>query len=242
MVCAIPVCAAQMLVPVGEVIGLELQGNTITVSAFDQSLPAGQAAGLKIGDEILTIDGHPIGSAADIRRALNRSDGDVDLVVNRDGRETAVRVEPAVTPEGPRLGVYLRQGVTGIGTVTFFDPATGAFGTLGHGVNDQEGNLFSMTAGNVYPAGVMAIDRGRAGKPGQLRGNLRNDRLLGTISKNTVQGVFGTIHGSFDGEAIPVGEADCVTTGPAAIRSTIDGSGPRCCQAIRFIPSIVSLL
>ena len=227
MVCAIPVCAAQMLVPVGEVIGLELRGNTVTVSAFDQSLPAAQDAGLKIGDEILTIDGHTIDSAADIRHALNRSDGDVDLVVSRDGRETALRIEPAVTPDGPRLGVLLRQGVTGIGTVTFYDPATNTFGTLGHGVNDPGGNLFSMTAGNVYPAAVFAIDRGQAGKPGQLRGSLQNDRLLGTISKNTVQGVFGTIHGKFEGEAIPLGESDCVATGPAVIRSTVDGSGPR---------------
>ena len=45
MACAVPVCAAQTLVPVGEVIGLELQGDTVTVSAFDRSLPAGQEAG-----------------------------------------------------------------------------------------------------------------------------------------------------------------------------------------------------
>ena len=130
MVFAVPVSAAQTLIPVGEVVGLELRGEAVTVSAFDQSLPAGQAAGLKIGDEILTIDGHTIDSAADIRHALNRSDGDVDVVVSRNGEETTLRIVPAVTPEGPRLGVYLRQGVTGIGTVTFYDPATDAFGTL----------------------------------------------------------------------------------------------------------------
>ncbi|MBQ8237428.1 MAG: PDZ domain-containing protein [Oscillospiraceae bacterium] len=227
VVCAVPVCAAQTLVPVGEVIGLELRGDAVTVSAFDQALPAGKDAGLRIGDEILAIDGYTIDSAADIRHALNRADGDVDVVVSRDGRETALRVEPDVTPDGPRLGVYLRQGVTGIGTVTFYDPATGAFGTLGHGVNDPKGNLLAMTAGNVYPAGVAAIDRGQAGRPGQLRGSLANDRLLGTISKNTEQGVFGQLHGIFGGEAIPVGTSDCVTAGAATIRSTVDGSGPR---------------
>ena len=227
MVFAVPVSAAQTLIPVGEVVGLELRGEAVTVSAFDQSLPAGQAAGLKIGDEILTIDGHTIDSAADIRHALNRSDGDVDVVVSRNGEETTLRIVPAVTPEGPRLGVYLRQGVTGIGTVTFYDPATDAFGTLGHGVSDQNGNLLSMTDGNVYPAGVFAIDRGRAGKPGQLRGSLKNDQLLGTVSKNTAQGVFGKLHGEFDGQAIPVGGSECVTTGAAVIRSTVDDSGPR---------------
>lgn len=224
---AVPVWAAEMLIPVGEVIGLELRGDSVTVSAFDQSLPAGQAAGLRIGDEIITIDGRAIDSAADIRHALERSDGVVDVVVSREGRETALRVTPAVTSEGPRLGVYLRQGVTGIGTITFYDPETGSFGTLGHGVNDQNGSLLAMTAGNVYPADVASIDRGQKGAPGQLRGSLSGDRLLGTVAKNTPQGVFGTIPAKLTGEAIPVGTSDCVTAGPATIRSTVDGSGPR---------------
>ena len=224
---AVPVCAAQMLVPAGSLIGLELQGDCVIVSAFDESLPAGQDAGLRIGDEIRTIDGAPISSAADIRRALDRSDGSVDVVVSRKGRETAIRVSPTVTAEGPRLGVFLRQGVTGIGTVTFYDPATRVFGTLGHGVNDHSGELLTMRAGIACPAGIVSVDRGRVGAPGQLRGSLSTDRQLGTLSRNTSRGVFGTIHGGFGGEAIPVGSADCVTTGPATIRSTVDDGGPR---------------
>ena len=223
----VPVCAAQMLVPAGEIIGLELRGDCVTVSAFDQSLPAAREAGLRIGDEILTIDGASIHSAADIRHALDRSDGNVDVVVSRAGRETAIRVAPAVTPDGPRLGVYLRQGVTGIGTVTFYDPAAKTFGTLGHGVNDQNGDLLAMRAGIACPAAIVSIDKGKIGTPGQIRGSLSADRQLGTISKNTAQGVFGTLHGALEGEAIPVGSAECVTTGPATIRSTVDESGPR---------------
>lgn len=224
---AVPVSAAQMLVPVGDVIGLELRGDSVTVSAYDQSLPAGREAGLKIGDEILTIDGCTIDCAEDIRRALNRADGHVDVVVSRDGKETALQMAPAVTPEGPRLGVYLRQGVTGIGTVTFYDPATGSFGTLGHGVNDHTGRLLAMTAGTAFPADVVSIDRGRTGAPGQLRGSLSADYELGPIARNTAQGVFGTIHGTMEGDAIPVAAAAEVSTGPATIRSTVDDRGPR---------------
>ena len=191
---AAPVFASGYLVPGGQLVGLELRTDTVTVSAFDQDLTAGREAGLKIGDELQTIDGHSISSAADIRHALNRSDGDVDVVVRREGREVNIRVEPDVTADGPKLGVCLRQGVTGIGTVTFYDPATGAFGTLGHGVNNADGNLLTMTDGNAYPAGVQSIDRGKAGAPGQIRGILSDDALEGTLSKNTPQGVFGTFH------------------------------------------------
>ena len=227
LVLAVPVFATEYLVPGGQLIGLELQGNTVTVSAFDQTLTAGREAGLQIGDELRTIDGHPISGSADIRYALNRSDGDVDVVVTRDGREVNVRVAPDVTADGPKLGVYLRQGVTGIGTVTFYDPATWVFGTLGHGVSNSGGGLMTMTNGNAYPAGVQSIDRGRAGAPGQIRGILRDDALAGTLSKNTPQGVFGTLHESPVEETIPVAAPGEISTGPATIRSTLDEQGPR---------------
>ena len=224
---AVPVWAAETLVPGGQLVGLELRGDRITVSSFDQSLTAARDAGLQVGDELRSIDGHAISAPADIRYALDRSDGDVDVVVCRDGRELTVRVEPAVTADGPKLGVCLRRGVTGIGTLTFYDPATHTFGTLGHGVNDAGGELMAMTEGNAYPAGVQAIDRGRAGAPGQIRGILSDDALTGTLSKNTPQGVFGTFHAAPDGDAIPVAAPGEIATGPATIRSTLDENGPR---------------
>ena len=224
LVLAAPVWAAEYLVPGGQLVGLELRGDRITVAAFDQSITAGREVGLQIGDELRSIDGHVIEDPADIRYALNRSDGDVDVVVCRDGREVTVRVEPAVTADGPKLGVCLRRGVTGIGTLTFYDPQSGAFGTLGHGVNDAGGELMAMTEGNAYPAAVDSIDRGRAGAPGQIRGILSDNALEGTLSKNTPQGVFGTFHAAPEGEAITVGTA---AIGPATIRSTLDDSGIR---------------
>lgn len=227
LVLTVPVFASAYLVPGGQLVGLELRGDRITVSAFDQSLPAARDAGLQVGDELRSIDGHAISAPADIRYALNRSDGDVDVVVCRDGRELTVRVEPAVTADGPKLGICLRRGVTGIGTLTFYDPATHTFGTLGHGVNDTGGELMTMTAGNAYPAGVQAIDRGRAGAPGQIRGILSDNALTGILSKNTPQGVFGTFHAAPDGDAIPVAAPGEIATGPATIRSTLDETGPR---------------
>ena len=226
-VLAAPVWAAEYLVPGGQLVGLELRGDRITVSAFDESLAAGREVGLQIGDELRSIDGHAIEDPADIRYALNRSDGDVDVVVCRDGREVTVRVEPAVTADGPKLGVCLRRGVTGIGTLTFYDPLSGAFGTLGHGVNDAGGELMAMTEGNAYPAVVGSIDRGRAGAPGQIRGILSDEALTGSLAKNTPQGVFGTFHAAPDGDAIEVAAPGEITTGPATIRSTLDAGGPR---------------
>ena len=223
----VSVLAAQNLVPVGRVIGLELSNDTVTVAAYDDTLTAARDGGLCIGDEILSIDGCNIDTAEDIRRALNCSDGTVDIVVSRDGEEVAVHMAPAITTAGPRLGVYLRQGVTGIGTVTFYDPATGRFGTLGHGVNDTSGHLLNMTTGRAFSADVVSIKKGKAGDPGQLKGCLHTESLLGTLSGNTSQGVFGTAPGAWEGQAIPVASFDEIRTGAATIRSTITGGEPQ---------------
>ena len=114
--CAVNVFAVRELIPVGEVIGLELSAGTVTVAAFDDAFPAGREAGLRIGDEIVSIDESRIQCAEDVRKALHRSDGTVDLLVSRGGQQQQIRAEPQITETGPKLGIYLRQGITGIGT------------------------------------------------------------------------------------------------------------------------------
>ena len=127
------------LVAGGQVIGLELADNTVTVAAFDEELGSGaKDAGLQVGDRIARIDGKRIVCAEDIRQALHCSKGCVEMVVQRQGKDQTLRIVPAITKDGPKLGVFLKQGVTGIGTVTWYDPENGTFGTLGHGVNDPD--------------------------------------------------------------------------------------------------------
>ena len=221
------VSAAEYLIPVGRVIGLELSQGSVTVAAFDDTLPAAKQAGLQVGDEIRAIDGACVDCARDVCSALNRSDGIVELRVFRGGKEQTIMLEPVITSEGPRLGVYLRQGITGIGTVTYYDPDTGCFGTLGHGVNDGKGKLLSMKQGLAYPATVVSVQKGRAGQPGQLKGALAGDRLLGALSCNTSRGVFGAAPGAWSGEALEVASFSDIRPGPATIRSTVTEGEPR---------------
>lgn len=224
---AVPVFAARELVPVGDLIGLELNSGTLTVAAYDDTVTAARDAGLRIGDEIISIDGSPVKTPEDVRRALNRSDGAIDMIVRRNDENHEIHLAPAVSAEGPKMGVYLRQGIMGIGTVTFYDPQTGSFGTLGHGVSDSKGNLLDMTKGYAYDGKIVSIQKGKTGSPGQLKGALENDRPLGELRRNTPQGVFGTGSEIWNMDAIPVASADEVCTGPARIRCTVTEDNPR---------------
>ena len=220
--------AAQQLIPVGQVIALELRNDTVCVAAFDETLGSyAQEAGLQIGDEILTIDNKNIRCATDVRRALEHSDGQITLRILRNEQERELKLLPQITTDGPRLGVYLRQGITGIGTVTFFDPATGQFGSLGHGVNNAKGGLAEMTGGSIYPASVLSVKRGKCGEPGQLRGGVDCPQALGTLDKNTHCGVFGHAEKIWEGTALEVASRDEIRPGKATIRSTVSGKQTR---------------
>jgi len=225
--CLLPqsVLAADSLIPVGQVVGLELRDNSVMVAAFDEMLGKNaQNCGVRIGDRILRMDGKTISSTEDVRKALSCSDGTVEVLLVRSGKEIKVSLTPEITTDGPKLGLYLRQGVTGIGTVTWYDPETGKFGTLGHGVNDNQGKLLSLSSGTAYYARVMTVKKGAVGEPGQLMGALESRKAAGELTANTPQGVFGVSKSGWTGEAIPVASAEEVKTGPAVIRSTVAGN------------------
>ena len=220
--------AARQLVPVGQVIALELRNDTVCVAAFDETLGNhARQAGLMIGDEILTIDNQTITCAQDVRRALEHSDGQITLRILRNNTRQELCVLPQITAEGPRLGVYLRQGITGIGTITFYDPETGRFGSLGHGVNDPKGGLAQMTGGSIYPASVLSVKKGKCGEPGQLKGGVDCPQALGTLEKNTHCGIFGHAQKAWEGMALEIASRDEVHPGKATIRSTVSGKQTR---------------
>ena len=170
--------AEELLVPGGQLIGLELSDDSVTVAAYDDALgTAARESGLKIGDEILEIDGRPIDCAQDVRIALNRCDGSLEVLVRRGGKHQTLQLAPQSTADGPRLGIFLRQGIAGIGTVTFFDPDTHRFGTLGHGVSDAKGVLLNMRQGNAYSAKII----GTNGVTGALGRDHDNVYVLGGL-------------------------------------------------------------
>ena len=217
------VSAARLLIPVGQVIGLQIREDSVTVEGFDHALGnAAQTAGLKTGDRILQIDDTPIHCAQDVRQALQQSDGEVELQILRENAKKRLELEPAITPDGPKLGVFLREGITGVGTVTYYDPQAGTFGALGHGVSDKEGEAVHMTDGLAYRATVDNVRKGASGDPGQLMGSVTDPEPFAALSKNTPQGVFGQAAAAFTGTPLPIAEdASQIHPGPATIRSTV---------------------
>lgn len=214
--------AETFLVPGGQAVGLQLRDNCLTVVAYDDACPAARDAGIKIGDVLEKIDDIPVTTPQQVLDALGSGGKTLSVTLNRNGKTVNLAVKP---DENGRLGIYLRQGISGIGTVTFFDPASGMFAALGHGVSNPRGGLLAMNSGNAYRIALGEIKKGKAGDPGQLKGEGDGQQVLGTLTKNTHQGVFGHWEGSLPGEALPTAAYSDLHTGYATIRCTLDSSG-----------------
>ena len=229
--------AADALVPMGCAVGIELETDGVTVAGFSMvetaegGVSPAAEAGMKAGDVITSLGERRTRTAAEFLSALAAIGGDaeVELEALRGGKKLLFRVTPAVSTEGNRqLGLWLRDGVSGIGTVTYYDPETGTFGALGHGINDLDtGALLPFSGGSITDASVVDVVKGAPGAPGELCGQPEAEHVLGALERNTVCGIFGT--GEFDsaGQTVPVAAEEEVQLGSATILTTVDGSEPQ---------------
>ena len=206
------------LIPGGEVLGIKLKEDSVVVA------DAKDSRDLKKGDKLLTLDGKEIKSSRDIYDVLSVCGGkDVYLEVMRGEERLTLRVTPKEEDGSFRLGVSLKSGACGIGTVTFIDPNTKSFGALGHAVCDTEsGNIVKSSGGIVTGVILGGVSRGAVGKAGELSGVLTR-KVCGFVCKNSECGIFGVLdnYDVSEREAIPICKKADIKKGEAEIISTV---------------------
>jgi stage IV sporulation protein B len=217
------------LVPVGTAVGIQLQTDGIVVTGLEEDAPA-RSAGLKTGDVIRSVNGSAVTTAAELAKTVRESGGEaLTISALRKGKPMQVSVKPAAVDGGYRLGLLIRDAIAGIGTVTFYDPKTGTYGALGHGVSDSSSaQLLPLADGKLVQADVVGVNRGQRGSPGQLQGAFDPQQLLGTVTQNASSGIFGQIELDCTmQDAIPVADRSEITTGAASILCMVSGGEVR---------------
>ena len=217
---ALPVAAsAQDLVPVGRTVGIEAQTDGLLVASLSkvdtangESAPAADA-GVMPGDIIVRLNSQEIKSVEDFTKALaDELDGsEIELTVLRDEKTLQLTLKPVQDVDGVwRLGVWLRSSVSGIGTVTYYDPATGEYGALGHSITDADtGVLLPISEGTISEAsGVRRRAGAKGGRPEKPHGSYDASKGIGRADANTPHGIFGTSRPALTGNALPVAEPD----------------------------------
>ena len=215
----------RMLVPVGHTVGVKLFSRGVLVVKPPEDGTPAEECGLRSGDVILRCGEESVTSTEQFQALLQENGEAVTaLQIRRAGDQLSLSVEPEKNEQGVYcIGVWIRDSMAGIGTMTYYDPDTGAFGALGHGITDVDTRqLMPFSNGSILPSTVKAVKQGKAGAAGELRGDFDLTRDLGALSANTDCGVFGTLEDPSLAarEAIPVGRPQ---KGSAVIRSNVRG-------------------
>ena len=226
----------RMLVPVGRAVGVKLFSEGLLVTKVTTADGTGkgdspaQLCGLKEGDLILQFNAEPVDSTEELQELLaENGDRAASLTVRRGSRTLELATEPVEAGGCWRLGAWVRDSMAGIGTVTFYDPQTGDFAALGHGITDVDtGQLMSLAHGSILPLEVETVVKGQSGLPGELRGDFDQTQELGSLTVNSVCGICGTLTPSaqalYTGEAYPVAKREEITEGKATILANVDGT------------------
>lgn len=187
------------VVPMGNAIGMKLYTAGVLVvgmSEIEGKKPY-ENSGIKEGDRIIQINQNQIDNTDDLMKAVNKSDGNnISIKYVRDEKTITTSIKPLKKSSNEyKIGLWVRDAAAGVGTLTFYEPSSGMFATLGHGIMDIDtAELIKIANGELVTTNILSINKGTKGNPGEIRGTIEAGHTIGSISKNTKFGVFGTIN------------------------------------------------
>ena len=231
--CVQPVWASpaeRTVIPVGKAVGIKLFSDGVLVVGLAEGDTPARACGLREGDIITALDGCSVDSTEEVQSLLSAAAGKpMTLTVRRGSAALSLTAAAHQSPTGAwQLGAWIRDSMAGIGTLTYYDPATGQYGALGHGITDVDtAQLMPLASGSIMETSVRAVKRGAKGDPGELKGDFSVQRDVGTVTVNSDGGIFGTVADPDflpGGTPVPVATARQITTGPAEILTTVSGN------------------
>ena len=220
---------AQELLVGGQVVGIQVSTKGVLVAGLSEVETAdgvctpAKYAGIRQGDIVIKANGRTVSKAADVIAAVEAAGGQpVKLCIERENKKMELDVRPACSAEGQwLLGMWLRDGISGIGTITFQDPESGVYGALGHSISDSESGIqLPVGQGSICDAQILSVNPGTSGTPGELNGCADLGKALGSIALNTDCGIFGEGYSILGTRKLESGQ---LATGPATIVSTISG-------------------
>ena len=224
-----------VVIPGGEAIGLRLYTSGVLVVGMSEIVGTDnktyspyKESGIKEGDMIVKVDDEAVTCTSDLISKVNECNGkEVEITYVRDGNNYTTEMLPTKTEENEyKLGLWVRDAATGVGTITYYDPQSKMFGALGHGILDVDTNqLIDIAKGEVITSKIISIIKGEKGSPGEVQGSIDNGKVIGEVYKNTNFGIYGKLTNTDfieNGTELEVMPRDEVKTGKASIICTLD--------------------
>lgn len=187
-------------------------------------------AGIAVGDIICTLNGVKIERASDIDKVLDGGCGKAKVSVRRGNERIETQILPAedIASGKRKLGILIRDSISGIGTVTYIEKGSLRFASLGHAVADGEGKLMKVDKGDIFQCSIVNVVKGERGRAGELKGLFLNDKSIAAADTNCITGVYGNFKKDYDTASLKTVQiGDSAQPGKASILTTVDGVTPK---------------
>lgn len=208
----------------GETVGIRVNSNGVLVVGT-YSLDKKNKINLQIGDVINTINNKSISSSTDFIDSI-KGKSVVSVGYIRGNKEYKTDLNIVLENGVYKSGLYVKDSITGIGTLTYIDPQTRLFGALGHEIIEKTtGKLFNSNSGSIFESTITGITVSSRGIPGSKNARYYSDSVLGSVFENTNKGIFGNYTGKIVNKKLyKVASFNEIKTGNAKILTVLDGT------------------
>jgi len=214
---------SKYVIPGGETIGIEVNSKGILVVDFykvNKKFIA-KEAGFEPGDRIIQVNNQEVNTIDEMLNIIrNTNKKNIKFTIERNNTNLELNLPLAKENNIIKTGLYVKDKINGIGTITYIDPTTKIYGSLGHEIVESKTlSKFEIKDGNIYEASVENIIKSKRGVAGEKNAITNKNNLYGTVKENEITGIYGTYTKEINKDLIEI--SNTITTGEAYIKTVI---------------------
>jgi len=215
------------IIPGGQTLGIEVNNDGVMIIGFYKINNKFNKNKLKVGDIIVKVGGTDISSIEQLVDYIEKKvvNDEVPMTIKRNGTNFDINFELVKIDNTYKTGLYVKDSITGIGTLTYIDPETKIFGALGHEIAESNsGTLIEVKTGSIFRSSITSIDRSENGLAGSKNAKFYSNEKYGVINKNTKKGIYGTYNSDISNfQTLKVGNINDIKLGSAYIYTVLNG-------------------
>lgn len=209
----------------GDSIGIEVKSTNIMIVGFYKvnNKYIAKEAGFKVGDEVIQVNGKDVLEISDMTSSIKENEN--IITVNRADKKINIKLNLVKDDAGVyKTGLYVKDKISGIGTLTYIDPANNVFGALGHEITESTTlEKVEIKDGKIFYSNITGINKSSGGNPGEKNATFNSNDIFGNIKANEVSGIFGHYTKEYDkSNLIQVANKNEVHEGKAYIKTVVE--------------------
>lgn len=209
----------------GQSVGININSDGILIVGFYKVNNTYNASRLMAGDYIVKVGNTDVGSVNELVKAIEKevNDNKVDISYRRNNEIYNTTLNLEYKDGIYKTGLYVKDNLTGVGTLTYIDPESKIYGALGHQIQESSSNsIVEVKTGNIFKSVISSITKSSNGNPGCINAKFYKNEIYGTIDKNIETGIYGNYLESVDNDTlIEVAKVDEINKGEAIIYSSL---------------------